>query len=67
MCVSLLLTPKVVLTLQQYRGWDPDKAVQDYYTRIRDHEEYYEPVEEKDWPFIRIINVRRFHNLIEAE
>ncbi|KAJ3728020.1 hypothetical protein DFJ43DRAFT_1041028 [Lentinula guzmanii] len=40
-----------------YRGWDSDKAVQDYYTRIRDHEEYYDPVEEKDWPYIRIFNV----------
>lgn len=41
----------------QYRGWDPDKAVQDYYSRIRDHEKYYEPVEETTWPYIRILNV----------
>ena len=41
----------------QYRGWDPDKAVKDYYNRIRDHEKHYEPVEETIWPFIRIINV----------
>lgn len=41
----------------QYRSWNPDKAVEDYYTRIRDHEKYYEPVEETTWPFIRIINV----------
>lgn len=43
--------------LGQYRGWDPDKAVQDYYLRIRDHEKYYETVDETTWPFIRIINV----------
>ncbi|PPQ71767.1 hypothetical protein CVT24_006528 [Panaeolus cyanescens] len=41
----------------QYRGWNPDKAVEDYYTRIRDHEKYYEPVEDTTWPFIRIMNV----------
>jgi 6-phosphofructo-2-kinase / fructose-2,6-biphosphatase 4 len=43
--------------LRQYRGWDPDKAVEDYYGRIRDHEKYYETVDETTWPFIRIINV----------
>ncbi|THH04645.1 hypothetical protein EW145_g5362 [Phellinidium pouzarii] len=37
--------------------WDPERAVDDYYRRIRDHEIYYEPVEETDWPFIRIFNV----------
>jgi hypothetical protein len=41
----------------QYHGWDPDKAVKDYYERIRDHEKHYEPLEEKTWPYIRIINV----------
>jgi hypothetical protein len=41
----------------QYRGWDPDLAVEDYYKRVRDREKHYEPVEEKIWPFIRIINV----------
>ncbi|KAF9449830.1 6PF2K-domain-containing protein [Macrolepiota fuliginosa MF-IS2] len=34
----------------------PDKAVEDYYGRIRDHEKYYEPVEELTWPSIRIVN-----------
>lgn len=43
--------------LDQYRGWDPDKAVEDYYLRIKDHEKHYETVEETTWPFIRIINV----------
>jgi 6-phosphofructo-2-kinase/fructose-2,6-biphosphatase 4 len=48
----------------QYRGWNPDKAVQDYYLRIRDHEKYYETVEETTWPFIRIINVGIRNGLI---
>ncbi|KAJ7108510.1 6-phosphofructo-2-kinase-domain-containing protein [Mycena epipterygia] len=47
----------VKISSPDYRGWNPDKAVEDYYIRIRDHEKYYEPVEETTWPFIRIINV----------
>ncbi|KAF7316225.1 6PF2K domain-containing protein [Mycena indigotica] len=46
----------VKISSPDYRSWDPDKAVEDYYGRIRDHEKYYEPVEETTWPFIRIIN-----------
>lgn len=47
----------VKISSPDYKGWDPDKAVKDYYGRIRDHEEHYETVEELTWPFIRIINV----------
>lgn len=47
----------VKISSPDYRGWDKDKAVQDYYTRINDHEKYYEPVEETTWPYIRILNV----------
>ncbi|EPQ52114.1 bifunctional 6-phosphofructo-2-kinase/fructose-2,6-bisphosphate 2-phosphatase, partial [Gloeophyllum trabeum ATCC 11539] len=47
----------VKISSPDYKGWDPDKAVEDYWGRIRDHERYYEPVEETTWPFIRIINV----------
>ncbi|KDQ58456.1 hypothetical protein JAAARDRAFT_128883 [Jaapia argillacea MUCL 33604] len=47
----------VKISSPDYRGWDPDKAVADYWSRIRDHEKHYEPVEETTWPFIRIINV----------
>ncbi|KAF9456467.1 6-phosphofructo-2-kinase-domain-containing protein [Collybia nuda] len=47
----------VKISSPDYRGWDPDQAVQDYYKRIRDHEKYYETVTETTWPFIRIINV----------
>ena len=45
----------------QYRSWDPDKAVEDYYGRIRDHEKHYETVDELTWPCIRIINVSIRH------
>lgn len=44
-------------TVIQYRGWDPNLAVQDYYSRIRDHEKHYETVDELDVASIRIINV----------
>ncbi|KAI0918520.1 hypothetical protein AcW1_009606 [Taiwanofungus camphoratus] len=47
----------VKISSPDYRGWDPEKAVADYYGRIRDHEVHYEPVEETTWPFIRIKNV----------
>ncbi|KAL0960034.1 hypothetical protein HGRIS_011682 [Hohenbuehelia grisea] len=47
----------VKISSPDYRGWDPDKAVEDYYHRIKDHEKHYEPVEETTWPYIRIINV----------
>ncbi|KAJ8592952.1 bifunctional 6-phosphofructo-2-kinase/fructose-2,6-bisphosphate 2-phosphatase [Rhizopogon salebrosus TDB-379] len=45
----------VKISSPDYRGWDPDKAMEDYYKRIR--EKTYETVEETTWPFIRIINV----------
>ncbi|KAF7984687.1 hypothetical protein HWV62_12972 [Athelia sp. TMB] len=47
----------VKISSPDYRGWDPDLAVKDYYDRIRDHEKHYETVEETTWPFIRIFNV----------
>ncbi|KIY70507.1 6PF2K-domain-containing protein [Cylindrobasidium torrendii FP15055 ss-10] len=47
----------VKISSPDYRGWNPDKAVQDYFRRIRDHENFYEPVEEKTYPCIRILNV----------
>ncbi|EJC99363.1 bifunctional 6-phosphofructo-2-kinase/fructose-2,6-bisphosphate 2-phosphatase [Fomitiporia mediterranea MF3/22] len=47
----------VKISSPDYKGWDPERAVEDYYGRIRDHERYYEPVTETNWPFIRIFNV----------
>ncbi|PPQ89242.1 hypothetical protein CVT25_001321 [Psilocybe cyanescens] len=47
----------VKISSPDYKSWNPDLAVQDYYTRIRGHEKYYETVEERTWPFIKIINV----------
>ncbi|KAH7886847.1 6-phosphofructo-2-kinase-domain-containing protein [Phlebopus sp. FC_14] len=47
----------VKISSPDYRGWDPDKAVEDYYGRIQNREQSYETITETDWPFIRIINV----------
>ncbi|KAF8330106.1 bifunctional 6-phosphofructo-2-kinase fructose-2,6-bisphosphate 2-phosphatase [Amanita rubescens] len=47
----------VKISSPDYRGWDPDAAVKDYYRRINDHEKFYQTVEETEWPFIKIINV----------
>lgn len=51
----------VKITSPDYKGWEPGKAVEDYMGRIRDQERYYEPVDEPDWPWIRIINVWSFY------
>ncbi|KAF6745399.1 cytoplasmic protein [Ephemerocybe angulata] len=47
----------VKISSPDYRGWDPDKAVEDYYNRIRDHERHYETIDDRDWPWIKIVNV----------
>ncbi|EJD47221.1 bifunctional 6-phosphofructo-2-kinase/fructose-2,6-bisphosphate 2-phosphatase [Auricularia subglabra TFB-10046 SS5] len=47
----------VKISSPDYKHWLPEKAVADYWSRIRDHEKYYEPVEELNWPFIRIFDV----------
>lgn len=47
----------VKISSPDYRGWDPEQAVADYYRRIKNNEALYEPVEETTWPYIRIMNV----------
>ncbi|EMD35440.1 hypothetical protein CERSUDRAFT_85419 [Gelatoporia subvermispora B] len=47
----------VKISSPDYRTWDPEKAVADYYSRIKNNEAHYEPVEETTWPYIRIMNV----------
>ena len=55
----------VKISSPDYRGWDPDKAVADYYNRIRDHERHYESVSDTThWPFIKIVNVSAIYILI---
>lgn len=47
----------VKITSPDYKNWEPERAVEDYMNRIRDHERFYEPVDEPDWPWIKIVNV----------
>ncbi|KIP04737.1 hypothetical protein PHLGIDRAFT_129322 [Phlebiopsis gigantea 11061_1 CR5-6] len=47
----------VKVSSPDYRGWDPERAIQDYFKRIKDHEQHYEPVEESNHSSIRIVNV----------
>ncbi|KAF8504190.1 bifunctional 6-phosphofructo-2-kinase/fructose-2,6-bisphosphate 2-phosphatase [Hysterangium stoloniferum] len=47
----------VKISSPDYKDVDPEQAVRDYWSRIKDHEKHYEPVAETNWPFIRIINV----------
>ncbi|KAG6837144.1 hypothetical protein H0H93_014049 [Arthromyces matolae] len=45
----------VKISSPDYRGWDPNKAVEDYYKRIHDHEKYYETIDDRTWPYILVI------------
>ena len=53
----LIYQERAIFIHLQYKNWDPDKAVEDYYTRIKGHEKYYQTLEERTWPWIKIINV----------
>jgi 6-phosphofructo-2-kinase/fructose-2,6-biphosphatase 4 len=41
----------------QYAGWDDEKALADYWSRIRDQQAFYETVTAEEGPFIRVMNV----------
>ncbi|KAG8891647.1 hypothetical protein FRB99_003436, partial [Tulasnella sp. 403] len=47
----------VKISSPDYKGWPPEKAVEDYWSRIKTHEKHYQPLEELTWPYIKIINV----------
>jgi 6-phosphofructo-2-kinase/fructose-2,6-biphosphatase 4 len=40
----------------QYADWDPEKALADYWSRIRDQEGVYESVTADEGPFIKVMN-----------
>lgn len=62
---SICTDPKVVeanvrsvkLSSPDYVDWDPEKAMQNYYSRIAGHEKTYEPIENPSFPYIKLINV----------
>ncbi|EPQ31690.1 uncharacterized protein PFL1_01023 [Pseudozyma flocculosa PF-1] len=47
----------VKLSSPDYVGWDPERAVEDFYSRIKGHEQFYEPIENPSFPYIKLINV----------
>lgn len=62
---SICTDPRVVeanvrsvkLSSPDYVNWDPEKAMQNYYSRIAGHEKTYEPIENPSFPYIKLINV----------
>ncbi|KAJ1032531.1 hypothetical protein NDA16_000554 [Ustilago loliicola] len=62
---SICTDPKIVeanvrsvkLGSPDYVNWDPEKAMQNYYSRIAGHEKTYEPIENPSFPYIKLINV----------
>ena len=47
----------VKISSPDYVGWDPEKAVADFYKRIKNHEDEYETIENPSFPYVKIINV----------
>lgn len=47
----------VKLSSPDYAGWDAERAVADYWKRIRDQQAVYETVTNEEGPFIKILNV----------
>ncbi|WWD20724.1 hypothetical protein CI109_105200 [Kwoniella shandongensis] len=47
----------VKLSSPDYAGWDADKAVADYWSRIRDQAAVYDTVTADEGPFIKVMNV----------
>jgi len=47
----------MTMTTDQYKGWDPEAAVADYFKRIQVQANKYEEVTDDEGPFIKIINV----------
>ncbi|GFZ48093.1 hypothetical protein JCM24511_05841 [Saitozyma sp. JCM 24511] len=47
----------VKLSSPDYAGWDADRAVADYWCRIRDQEGVYDTVTADEGPFIKVMNV----------
>lgn len=47
----------VKLSSPDYAGWDADRALADYWKRIRDQASVYETVTADEGPFIKVLNV----------
>ena len=56
---------KVKLSTPDYRNVDPEQAVQDFKERRENYQRVYEPIENRDGPYIKIINSQQYvvHNI----
>ncbi len=50
----------VKLSTPDYRDMDPEAAVSDFHARRENYMRVYEPVTERDGPFVKIINSKQF-------
>jgi broad specificity phosphatase PhoE len=51
---------KVKLSTPDYKDMDPEEAVLDFKLRRANYTKVYEPVQERDGPFVKIINSKQF-------
>lgn len=47
----------VKISSPDYKSWDSTKAIEDFQKRIKNHEAFYEPIEQPSFPYIKVINV----------
>ncbi|PWN44022.1 bifunctional 6-phosphofructo-2-kinase/fructose-2,6-bisphosphate 2-phosphatase [Ceraceosorus guamensis] len=47
----------VKISSPDYESWKPEKAVDDFKKRIKAHEQFYEPIEQPSFPYIKVVNV----------
>ncbi|CAD6581791.1 MAG: hypothetical protein CYPHOPRED_001709 [Cyphobasidiales sp. Tagirdzhanova-0007] len=47
----------VKLASADYRDWEPEKAIKDYWNRIQTQAKAYEPIENPSFPYVKVINV----------
>lgn len=47
----------VKLASPDYKGWDPEEAVKDYWSRIRNQEQTYQAIENPSFPYVKVIDI----------
>ena len=51
---------KVKLSTPDYRDMDPEQAVRDFKERRANYMQIYEPIDDRDGPYVKIINSKQF-------
>lgn len=55
--VSPVIAVQCLANISQYAGWDADRALADYWSRIRDQEALYDTITAEEGPYIKVMNV----------